>query len=292
MDLEKLKQPFNDNEIEWRVQHFVERNNSALLVPYITNRAVQNRLDDVCGCANWKNEYHSAPNGGVLCGISIKISEEWITKYDGADNTEIENVKGGLSNSMKRAAVLWGIGRHLYTVDSGECWVQCTHNETLKTNRRAKVKTKDGYTTVFYEAPKLSKQGLPLEPEITKPVNEKIKDKITSSPEDVLKSQELKPLITYLEKVTDKELIETIMNILHKYRIATTGERVSPIFRRKIIDAYMQIPEMQNATPDDSNFKTYRDKVKSLYNDDKQVELLIKSLPIKLKEIQLQDEIF
>jgi hypothetical protein len=39
-----------------------------------------------------------------------------VTKWDGADPTKKEATKGGLSDSMKRAAVQWGIGRHLYSL--------------------------------------------------------------------------------------------------------------------------------------------------------------------------------
>src|SRR5690606_39028946 len=46
---------------------------------------------------------------------------EWVTKFDGAENTAVEAVKGGLSDSMKRAAAQWGIGRYLYTLES--VWV-------------------------------------------------------------------------------------------------------------------------------------------------------------------------
>jgi hypothetical protein len=42
-----------------------------------------------------------------------------VTKWDGAENTDIEAVKGGLSGAMKRAAVQWGIGRYLYDLDEG-----------------------------------------------------------------------------------------------------------------------------------------------------------------------------
>jgi hypothetical protein len=41
-----------------------------------------------------------------------------ITKWDGAEQTQIEAVKGGLSGSMKRAAVQWGIGRYLYDLET------------------------------------------------------------------------------------------------------------------------------------------------------------------------------
>lgn len=58
-----------------------------------------------------------------LCELSIYFEErhEWVSKVDGAENTDIETVKGGISDSFKRAAVQWGIGRYLYKV--GSLWV-------------------------------------------------------------------------------------------------------------------------------------------------------------------------
>ena len=44
-----------------------------------------------------------------LCGIAIFFEGRgFITKWDGAEDSDIEAVKGGLSDSMKRAAVQWG----------------------------------------------------------------------------------------------------------------------------------------------------------------------------------------
>jgi len=117
MNLELLKEPFPETDIEWRPQKTgLDRNGNpyALVLAYISNRAVMDRLDEVCGAGNWKNEYSQAPNGGVICRLSIAVDGEWITKEDGAENTNIEAVKGGLSGAMKRAAVQWGIGRYLY----------------------------------------------------------------------------------------------------------------------------------------------------------------------------------
>jgi hypothetical protein len=87
-----------------------------MVLAYVTNRAIQMRLDEVCGPMGWQNQYKEAPNGGIMCGISIWDAEkqQWVTKWDGAENTQVEAVKGGLSGSMKRAAVQWGIGRYLY----------------------------------------------------------------------------------------------------------------------------------------------------------------------------------
>ena len=118
---EKLKAPFKPDEIEWRLSVTLKDKMKGLAVAYVTNRAIQNRLDEVLGAANWKNEFIVSEKTKI-CGLSIKINGEWITKYDGASDTDIEAVKGGLSGAMKRAAVQWGIGRYLYKLPSQ--WVK------------------------------------------------------------------------------------------------------------------------------------------------------------------------
>jgi hypothetical protein len=120
----RLSAPFEDSDIEWRLQYANEEKGIGIAVPYVTNRAIQQRLDKVAGAGGWKNEYipwHSdGKKQSQLCGISIFFDDrnEWITKYDGAEDSDIEPVKGGLSDSMKRAAVQWGVGRYLYNMDT------------------------------------------------------------------------------------------------------------------------------------------------------------------------------
>ncbi len=120
---EQLRMPFEAKDIEWRIQWSNKEKTYGLVVPYVTNRAIQNRLDDVVGMENWHNVFepwHSeGTTPGQLCGISIHFeSHGWVTKYDGAADSNIESLKGGLSDSMKRAAVQWGIGRFLYDMDA------------------------------------------------------------------------------------------------------------------------------------------------------------------------------
>lgn len=128
MHLAKLKEPFAAEDIEWRIQQAGETNNRiwARVLAYVTNRAIQDRLDDAVGPENWWNEYRPGPEGGVICGISILLVGRAVTKWDGAENTEIESVKGGLSNAMKRAAVQWGIGRYLYHIEENFAEVSTT----------------------------------------------------------------------------------------------------------------------------------------------------------------------
>ena len=114
--LNNLRIPFPEEDIEWRIQQSGLSNGMpwALVLAYVTNRAIMDRLDDVVGPEHWTNDFTQSPNGGVLCTLGVRVDDNWVYKTDGADNTEIERVKGGLSNSMKRAGVQWGIGRYLY----------------------------------------------------------------------------------------------------------------------------------------------------------------------------------
>ena len=187
-------QPFSQDDLEFRVQSSGEYSGKhwARIVAYVTNRAIQQRLDDVVGTFGWKNEFTPLPNGnlqGALCGISIKFDGEWITKYDGADNTAIESTKGGLSNAQKRAAVEWGIGRYLYDVESSYAIV-ISQDEFKKLqkqdkNNYEKAKAKDN-DYFYWKAPKLDDRFLPkkhLSKSAYDTIKELIQDTDTKEPD-------------------------------------------------------------------------------------------------------------
>jgi len=69
MDLSKLKEPFPAKDIEWRIQRSGLKDGKpwAMVLAYVTNRAIMDRLDDVCKPDHWRNEYLKAPEGGILC---------------------------------------------------------------------------------------------------------------------------------------------------------------------------------------------------------------------------------
>jgi len=130
MNLIELKKPFPECDLEWRISQVGIKKDGSLwakCLAYVDNRAIQDRLDDVVGPENWKNEFKAGPEGGVICALSLFIREfdseknaifsRWLTKEDGAENTQFEAIKGGLSGAMKRAAVQWGIGRYLYSLN-------------------------------------------------------------------------------------------------------------------------------------------------------------------------------
>lgn len=120
----KLSAPFSPDDVGWRIGSTFLNNNvlKGIAVPYASNRAIQKRLDETFGVFGWKNEYKGWLKESQLCGISVRVvyedgSCEWVTKWDGAECTDIEPIKGGLSDSMKRSASQWSIGRYLYDIE-------------------------------------------------------------------------------------------------------------------------------------------------------------------------------
>lgn len=125
----KLEYPFTFDEIEWRVLRVSKKKPAAQVAAYVDSRAIQNRLDEVIGRENWQNDFETvvgSNNNGTanICKLSIYYKDrgEWITKSDGAGCTDVEPIKGGLSNAFKRSASMWGIGRYLYELKN--VWVE------------------------------------------------------------------------------------------------------------------------------------------------------------------------
>lgn len=104
----ELKRPFPIHKIKWR------KGGGSKELCYITARDVMDRLDQVVGPAGWRTD-HKEVLGRIVCTLWLRGSDgEWIGKSDGADDSNIEAAKGGLSDALKRAAVQWGIARYLY----------------------------------------------------------------------------------------------------------------------------------------------------------------------------------
>ena len=119
-----LKEPFDPKIISWRVGATSGDKKSGIALAYIDARDVMKRLDDVCGL-EWQDRY---PFAGC-CEIGLKINGEWLWRSNGADETNVEGVKGQFSDAFKRAAVLWGIGRYLYYLPN--VWVPLNDKKAI-----------------------------------------------------------------------------------------------------------------------------------------------------------------
>jgi len=115
----ELQDFFPASDLETKPSRHLDWKNQFVMLTYVTNRAIQSRLDKVCGPGNWQNKFSIWGDKGVLCTIAVRFvddggGEVWVHKQDGADRTAVEATKGGFSGAMKRAACQWGIGRYLY----------------------------------------------------------------------------------------------------------------------------------------------------------------------------------
>lgn len=177
MDLSKLSDPFPAGDIEWRVSRSGVKAGTVWcnVLAYITARAIANRLDTVCGPGNWCNTPMVVSEMrvnvvAVQVGISIRIGDQWVTKYDVAEPTDIEPAKGGFSGAMKRAGSQWGIGRYLYQLDEEKA---DTSDDWKKGYNWAKLSDKIGGGSYYWKPPQLPSWALPRIDDSEIPVTEK-----------------------------------------------------------------------------------------------------------------------
>lgn len=132
-----LAAPFRPDQVSWRVGSVKKDGTAAMALAFIDARDVMDRLDEVCGPANWQDRYPHVDKKTV-CEIDIYIEGRgWVTKSDGAGDSDIEAEKGALSDAFKRAAVRWGIGRYLYHLPSP--WVKIDQYKKILPEEMAKL---------------------------------------------------------------------------------------------------------------------------------------------------------
>ena len=131
-----LKAPFPIDSLSWRVGNKSNWDKvakkpkdpnkpvKAQMLVYIDARDVQDRLDEICGM-NWSNDFKEV-NGRLVCNLTIN----GVTRSDGAGDRDFEGEKGGLSDALKRSAVLFGIGRYLYNAKNFPTWVVYEDGDT------------------------------------------------------------------------------------------------------------------------------------------------------------------
>lgn len=116
--MESLQAEFPFEQLGWKITHTFESQGRffAYVAPFVDARAIQDRFDEVFGIDKWQVSYEKWGEKATKCTISVFLNERWISKEDGSEESDYNAVKGGFSNSLKRAAVLWGVGRYLYNI--------------------------------------------------------------------------------------------------------------------------------------------------------------------------------
>jgi len=139
---DRLAEPFHPKRVHWRIGATNAKSlgvkpweaTSGIPLAYIDARDVMERLDGVLGPNRWMDTYEETPSGRVICSLSLYLPTDddyhWITKSDGAGDTGTEGEKGAISDAFKRAAVKFGIGRYLYSVNTG--WIDLAKGKIPK----------------------------------------------------------------------------------------------------------------------------------------------------------------
>lgn len=164
-DLSALSAPFDPKDVSWRLQSAGKGDHGhvwALAVAYLDSRAIQERLDAVCGPAGWSVEYQRQEDGTVWAGLTIHGPHGPVTKWDGtgpikeSDGISASDAaKGTLSVAFKRSAVVWGIGRYLYHLPAA---FATTHTDPHRGRFRGKTKDQ---TKFSWDPPALPAWALP-----------------------------------------------------------------------------------------------------------------------------------
>lgn len=149
---QELSAPFDPADISWRIGSTTKDKTRGMALAYIDARVVQDRLNDVLTPYGWQREHTLGNDKRITCriGVSLHVANAmrfnatmpenplWVWKSDGAGETDFEGEKGSYSDSFKRAAVNWGVGRYLYDLDAP--WVELeADGKRIKQSEYAKL---------------------------------------------------------------------------------------------------------------------------------------------------------
>lgn len=207
---EELCKKFDDKDIKIRIMRsgFNNKGFWAKGCRYVDSTAIQNRFDEVFGWENWEPTYQltnyidnkGRNKSGFLCTIHVHMEDKTICKQNGADLTDVEDFKGGISDSFKRCASSgFGIGRYLYQED--EFYLECSSSKDSYYTEYAKTKDEKIF---YWHIPDtdVERKGLPISPLMPKTPKNKISDKqpkdykITANQHKIMLAMMNKTLLT------------------------------------------------------------------------------------------------
>ncbi len=242
--MEALRAPFPAKDIQWRAGSTSKDGSRAMALAYLTSRAVMDRLDEVVGPVDWQDTYREWRTKGVMCGIGILDPEtgEVIWKYDGADETNFEPTKGGISDAFKRAAVKWGIGRYLYNLETQ--WVAAE---------------KRGKSTILTATPKLPAWALPGGSPVQKkaqPQPQQTKQKKGLDPGALAESvanDDKKALNAFLERIVEEydyyESVSDVLAVTKELELSYNAGREGTLAKKLVEYANQQPSEYNDDIP-------------------------------------------
>lgn len=117
-----LAAPFAPDEVEWRPAGKGGAGQRVQLVAYVGAAAVMERLDSVVGVGAWSFTWDPlVVEGGEVRVAKGSLTVLGVVKEDLGTASNWEPSKGCISDALKRAAVLWGVGRYLRDIPQVSC---------------------------------------------------------------------------------------------------------------------------------------------------------------------------
>lgn len=160
-ELIALAKPFPPSALEWRLTRAgkSQKGTWAFCVPYLKSHAVQERFDDAVGPDRWQVDVKGTDKH-LMVGIGVFTELGWVWKWDGAGHLEergdtftaADAGKGDITNSMKRAAQAWGVGRFLRQIP--EQFAQVFDANSDHGRYYASQNTKQGIITFRWDPPR------------------------------------------------------------------------------------------------------------------------------------------
>ena len=136
---EQLAAPFEADEVKWRAIVTSKDGTKAMCSAYLEARTIMDRLDEVVGAENWKDDYVFRDNGTVICHLSLCLDGEWTAKCDVGAPSEQPDAndrdKAAVTDALKRCAVKWGIGRFLHRLPKQWVKYDAQKKQLLETPR-------------------------------------------------------------------------------------------------------------------------------------------------------------
>lgn len=116
-DLKRLCAPFPKNVLGVKINSLNEAKTKAMLVVYLQHTDVYNRLEEVDPA--WAVSLVDEQVRGEYVSIRAKLTLRGVTRENSGEGRD---PKSAASDAIKRAAMLFGVGRYLY--DSERAWVE------------------------------------------------------------------------------------------------------------------------------------------------------------------------
>lgn len=115
-DIATLSKEFPDDTIGIKVNSFNKDRTKALLIQYLQHTDVYNRLEEVDPA--WSCETGQPQFVDKTIAIPMKMTVKGVTRENVGEGSDY---KSAYSDAIKRAAMLFGVGRYLY--DAQQVWV-------------------------------------------------------------------------------------------------------------------------------------------------------------------------